>query len=103
MVRGRPRADPDTDRKYNLSLGSLLEVVGEFAGRVPKPEQTGTNNPMDGDHRVLSARPVGCLSLAIPPAPCQLNIFIPGDIIMKQGCGGNVASAGDSGSRAAIQ
>lgn len=39
MARGKSRADLDTDRKLNLSLVRLLEVVGEAAGRVPKPEQ----------------------------------------------------------------
>lgn len=39
MARGKSRADLDTDRKLNLSLVRLLEIVGEAAGRVPKPEQ----------------------------------------------------------------
>ena len=39
MARGKSRADLDTDRKLNLSLVRLLEVVGEAAGRVPKTEQ----------------------------------------------------------------
>lgn len=39
MAGGKSRADLDTDRKLNLSLVRLLEVVGEAAGRVPKPEQ----------------------------------------------------------------
>ena len=39
MAGGKSRADLDTDRKLNLSLVRLLEVVGEAAGRVPKPDQ----------------------------------------------------------------
>ena len=35
MARGRSRADLNGDRKLNLSLVRLLEVVGEAAGRVP--------------------------------------------------------------------
>jgi len=34
MVRGRSRADLDTDRQLNLSLVRLMEVVGEAARRV---------------------------------------------------------------------
>jgi uncharacterized protein with HEPN domain len=34
MARGRARADLDTDRRLNLSLVRLLEVVGEAATRV---------------------------------------------------------------------
>jgi uncharacterized protein with HEPN domain len=40
MVRGRTRADIDTDRQLNLSLVRLLEIVGEAAGRVPAEECT---------------------------------------------------------------
>ena len=39
MARGKSRADLDADRKLNLSLVRLLEVIGEAAGRVPKPEK----------------------------------------------------------------
>jgi uncharacterized protein with HEPN domain len=39
MVRGRTRADLDTDRQLNLSLVRLLEIVGEAAGRVPTEER----------------------------------------------------------------
>jgi uncharacterized protein with HEPN domain len=35
MVRGRSRADLDTDRKLNLALVRLVEVIGEAANRVP--------------------------------------------------------------------
>jgi uncharacterized protein with HEPN domain len=35
MVRGRSRADLDTDRQLNLSLVRLVEVIGEAANRVP--------------------------------------------------------------------
>jgi|SRR5580658_2511327 len=35
MVQGTVRADLDTDRKLNLSLVRLLEIVGEAATRVP--------------------------------------------------------------------
>ena len=34
MVRGRSRADLDTDRQLNLSLVRLVEIVGEAARRV---------------------------------------------------------------------
>jgi uncharacterized protein with HEPN domain len=39
MVQGRVRADLDTDRKLNLSLVRLLEIVGEAATRVPAEER----------------------------------------------------------------
>ena len=34
MVRGQKRADLDSDRKLNLSLVRLVEIVGEAASRV---------------------------------------------------------------------
>ncbi len=34
MVRGRSRADLDTDRQLNLALVRLVEVIGEAANRV---------------------------------------------------------------------
>lgn len=39
MVKGKKRADLDTDRKLNLSLVRLLEIVGEAAGRIPDEER----------------------------------------------------------------
>ena len=39
MVRGRTRADLDTDRQLNLSLVRLLEIFGEAAGLVPAEER----------------------------------------------------------------
>ena len=39
MARGRTRAQLDSDRKLNLSLVRLLEIVGEAAGRVPAKER----------------------------------------------------------------
>ncbi len=39
MVRGRARADLDSDRQLNLSLVRLLEMIGEAAGRVPPGER----------------------------------------------------------------
>ena len=36
MIRGRRRADLDTDRQLNLALVRLVEVVGEAAARVPE-------------------------------------------------------------------
>ncbi len=39
MAEGRDRQDLDRDRKLNLSLVRLLEIVGEAAGRVSKEEQ----------------------------------------------------------------
>ena len=35
MVRGRTRADLDSDRMLNLSVMRLLEVMGEAATRIP--------------------------------------------------------------------
>ena len=35
MTRNRSRADLDTDRKLNLALVRLVEVIGEAATRVP--------------------------------------------------------------------
>ena len=34
MARGRSRADLDSDRKLNLALVRLMEIVGEAASRV---------------------------------------------------------------------
>ena len=39
FAQGRTRSDLDSDRKLNLSLVSLLEVIGEAAGRVVKEYQ----------------------------------------------------------------
>lgn len=39
MVQGKTRADLDDDRKLNLALVRLLEVVGEAAGRIPPEER----------------------------------------------------------------
>jgi uncharacterized protein with HEPN domain len=39
MVSGKTRRELDTDRKLNLSLVRLLEIVGEAAGRVPAEER----------------------------------------------------------------
>lgn len=39
MMRGKTRADLDTDRKLNLALVRLLEIIGEAAGRIPKEER----------------------------------------------------------------
>ena len=38
MVRGQVRADLDRDRKLNLALVRLLEILGEAANRVPREE-----------------------------------------------------------------
>lgn len=39
MIRGHVRADLDSDRKLNLALVRLLEILGEAANRVPRAEQ----------------------------------------------------------------
>ena len=39
MVEGKTRADLDKDRKLNLALVRLLEIIGEAATRIPKEEQ----------------------------------------------------------------
>jgi uncharacterized protein with HEPN domain len=36
MIRGLNRGDLESDRKLNLSLVRLLEIVGEAAKRVPQ-------------------------------------------------------------------
>jgi len=36
LAAGRTRQDLDTDRKLNLALVRLLEIVGEAASRVPE-------------------------------------------------------------------
>ena len=41
MVQGKTRRDLDQDRKLNLSLVRLLEIVGEAANRIPKEERSG--------------------------------------------------------------
>jgi uncharacterized protein with HEPN domain len=39
MVRDKVRTDLDSDRKLNLALVRLLEILGEAAKRVPPEEQ----------------------------------------------------------------
>ena len=39
MVQGKTRQDLDRERKLNLSLVRLLEIVGEAANRVPRQER----------------------------------------------------------------
>jgi uncharacterized protein with HEPN domain len=41
MVQGKTRRDLDQDRKLNLSLVRLLEIVGEAANRIAKEERSG--------------------------------------------------------------
>lgn len=40
MIDGKTRADLDSDRKMNLALVRLLEVVGEAASRMPADERS---------------------------------------------------------------
>jgi uncharacterized protein with HEPN domain len=40
LVRGRKRADLETDRVLALALVRLLEIVGEAANRVPAEERS---------------------------------------------------------------
>jgi len=40
MVRGQTRADLDRDRKLNLALVRLLEIIGEAAGRVSAEDRS---------------------------------------------------------------
>ncbi len=44
MVRGKTRADLDTDRQLNLALVRLLEIIGEAAGRISKEDQDRYSN-----------------------------------------------------------
>jgi uncharacterized protein with HEPN domain len=39
MVRGKTRRDLDTDRKLNLALTRLLEIVGEAGDRMTPAER----------------------------------------------------------------
>ncbi len=39
LVKGRSRADLDTERLVNLALVRLVEIVGEAANRVSKERQ----------------------------------------------------------------
>ncbi len=39
MARGKTRTDLDSDRKLNLALVRLLEIVGEAATRMTAPER----------------------------------------------------------------
>lgn len=39
MATGKTRDDLDTDRKLNLALVRLLEIVGEAANRTPADER----------------------------------------------------------------
>jgi uncharacterized protein with HEPN domain len=40
MVEGKTRGNLDKDRKLNLALVRLLEIIGEAATRIPKEDQT---------------------------------------------------------------
>jgi uncharacterized protein with HEPN domain len=40
IMRGRSRADLDTDRLLALAVVRLLEIIGEAAARVPAEERT---------------------------------------------------------------
>jgi uncharacterized protein with HEPN domain len=40
MVQGKTRRDLDRNRKLNLSLIRLLEIVGEAANRITKEERS---------------------------------------------------------------
>lgn len=44
MVRGKTRADLDTDRRLNLALVRLLEIIGEAAGRIAKEDRDRYSN-----------------------------------------------------------
>lgn len=44
MVEGKRRVDLDTDRKLNLALVRLLEILGEAAGRISKEERDRYSN-----------------------------------------------------------
>jgi len=39
MIRGKTRAEFESDRQLNLALVRLLEIVGEAAGRVSEQER----------------------------------------------------------------
>jgi len=39
MIKGRGRADLNSNRMLNLALVRLLEILGEAAGRVPSEDQ----------------------------------------------------------------
>ena len=39
MAQGQTRADLDSDRKLNLALVRLLEILGEAASRVPSEDR----------------------------------------------------------------
>lgn len=40
LIRGQTRADLDSDRKLNLALVRLVEIIGEAAARVSKGERS---------------------------------------------------------------
>ncbi len=40
MIRGKSRADLDSDRQLNLASVRLLEIIGEAASRVSEPERS---------------------------------------------------------------
>ena len=44
MLRGKKRADLDTDRKLNLALVRLLEIIGEAAARISKEDRDHYSN-----------------------------------------------------------
>ena len=54
MVRGQVRADLDTDRKLNLALVRLLEILGEAANRVPPEDRS--NHPQIPWSQLISLR-----------------------------------------------
>lgn len=43
LVRGRTRADLETDRLLNLALVRLCEIIGEAASRVPQEDRLQHN------------------------------------------------------------
>ena len=54
MASGKGRADLDRDRKLNLALVLLLEIIGEAAGRM-SPEECA-NYPDIPWHEIVSLR-----------------------------------------------
>ena len=40
MIQGKKREDLDGDRKLNLALVRLMEIIGEAAGKIPKEDRS---------------------------------------------------------------
>ena len=91
MAHGHVRADLDSDRKLNLSLVHLMEIVGEAAGRVsagtrarlgaiPWPDVIGLRNRLvHGYDKVDFDILWDIIQYDLPPLIAELREALAGD------------------------